>query len=264
MDADHISSHIERAAYRQRVEAFLACRDAASRLTHDSLENVISVQSLVRGASDVAAFADEAIGIVQSEYRPHLDCREGCSYCCQKPGVLVTIPEILRILDTVRATCDDDAMLELRQRANAYAGAIDGHDFNESTNASVPCPLLEDGRCTVYAVRPLVCRGYNSTRVDACRQASVDHSAGVPIFAMLKDVTDGATVGASQTLEAHGVNDALVDLGTALQIALSAGSDFPEAVASGSRVLSAAEHTTWVAEMWRLVSGAARRVGLEA
>lgn len=262
MDPDHISDRIERAAYRQRVEAFLASRNAASRLTRDSLRDGIRQQSLIRAASDVAAFADEAIAIVRSEYRPHLDCREGCSYCCRKPGVLASIPEVLRILETVRATWNDDAKLHLRERANAYAAQIDGHDFNESTNASVPCPLLEDGRCAVYAVRPLVCRGYNSTRVDACRRASVDHSVGVPIFAMLKDVTDGATVGAAQTLDAHGVNDALVDLGTSLQIALSAGDDFPDAVAGGSRALTAAEHTTWVAEMWRLVSAAARRVGL--
>jgi len=45
----------------------------------------------------------------------------------------------------------------------------------------------------------------------------------VPTFAILKDVSDGATVGAAQRLKAAGFNDSMVDLGAALNIALAAG-----------------------------------------
>jgi hypothetical protein len=35
--------------------------------------------------------------------------------------------------------------------------------------AHVPCALLVDGRCSVYSVRPLLCRGYLSTDREGCR-----------------------------------------------------------------------------------------------
>ena len=85
-----------------------------------------------------------------------------------------------------------------------YAAQMEGRRFEDPLNESVPCPLLVEGRCSVYEVRPLICRGYNSTNVDACRKAHDDADVLVPTFAMLKDVTDGATVGAGRRLKAAG------------------------------------------------------------
>ena len=53
----------------------------------------------------------------------------------------------------------------------------------ERGRAKIPCPLLVDNRCSAYGARPLECRGYNSTNVEACRQAFDNYDAwDVPIF----------------------------------------------------------------------------------
>jgi Fe-S-cluster containining protein len=256
-----LSAEAERAAYSQRLDVFVASRDAGRALTLAALRSGIRLEAMVSAAADAADYADEAQTIVDDEYRPHLDCQSGCSYCCRKPGVLVTVPEFLRILDHAGSTLGADGTRALADRAQRYASQLEGRCFDDPTNDSVPCPLLSEGMCTVYAVRPLVCRGYNSTNVDACRNACDDAAVPVPIFAMLKDVTDGATVGVAQSLQALGANGALIDLGTALHLALSADDRFAAAVAGGARLLAAAENSTFVEDLWAAVRETARQVG---
>lgn len=263
MPQHDLSAHAEREAYRQRLDAFLASRDASNTLTLDALRAGVRLETVVSAAAAVADFADEALAIVSDTYRPPLQCREGCSYCCRKPGVLTSVPDLLRLLSYVRATFDADSRCALQNRARRYAAQIHGRSFDASTNDSVPCPLLVEGRCSVYEVRPLVCRGYNSTDVDACRRAHEDARQLVPMFAMLKDVTDGAAVGAGQRLRAAGCSDAMVDLGSALQIALDAGDGFSTAILEDSTALAPAQNPTWVADLWARVRATAHEVGVE-
>ena len=257
-------SDVELVARRHRLDVFLSSRDAAHALTNDALDSGVACESLTAAATDVASYADEAIAIVRDEYRPALACREGCAFCCCKPGVLVTVPEFLRIVAHVRTTFPKDALIQLAEKAGRYVAQLDGRAFNEPTHASVPCPLLVDDRCSVYGIRPLVCRGYNSTDVDACRRAHADPSVLVPIFAIVKDVADGAAVGTCHALAEAGVRGrAVVDLGTALHVALSAGEDFLMSIAAGhADGLARAEDASWAPELWRRVRDTAERLGI--
>jgi Fe-S-cluster containining protein len=259
-----VSGEIERIAHRQRIDVFLASRDAGNTLTLDSLRAGIKLETVIGAAADAAHYADEAIAIVRDEYRPVLHCKEGCSYCCCKPGVLTTVPELLRILDHIQSTFGQDAVSALVDRAKRYALQLEGRSFDDTTDESVPCPLLVEGRCSVYEVRPLVCRGYNSTNVDACRKAHEDADELVPIFSIIKDVTDGATVGIAERLKAAGFNDSLVDLGSALNIAFAAGDGFSEAIIEGGQALTPAENSSWVTNLWDRVRETARQIGIVA
>jgi Fe-S-cluster containining protein len=261
MQVNDASSAIDRIALKQRLDVFLASRDVGTTLTRDSLKAGIRLEAVIGAAADVSQYADEAIAIVKDEYRPALHCKEGCTYCCCKPGVLTLVPEFLRILDHVQSTFSADAVSALAARARRYASQIEGHSFDDPTDESVPCPLLVDGRCSVYELRPLVCRGYNSTDVDACRRAHEDADELVPIFSVIKDVTDGATVGVAQQLKAAGFNDSLVDLGSALNVALAADDGFSAAIIEGGQALVPAENSSWVANLWARVRETARQVG---
>lgn len=259
---DAFAREVERRAHAQRLEVFLSCRDAGRALAAEALAHGVSTARLIELAGDAARYADAAIEIVNEEYRPRLDCKEGCSYCCCKPGVLISIPELLRILEHLTTTLDADGIAAVRERAVRYARQLNGRSFDEPTDESIPCPLLSDGRCSVYEVRPLTCRGYNSTSVDACRQAHESGNALVPIFSVIKDVTDATIVGAATTLQELGFNGALVDLGTALHIALEAGGACSDAIAGGADTLLAAENSSWVGELWTRVQETARQLDL--
>lgn len=256
----------EREAQRQRLEVFLTSRDAASGLTASQLPagdgSGDRVAAVIASAGAVADFADRAVAIVVDQYQPAVACREGCNYCCCKPGVLVTVPELLRLLDAIGQRFSEDEKSALVLRAGRYASQIAGSRFDDATNESVPCPLLVDGRCSVYDVRPLACRGYNSTSADACRAAHADATRLVPIFSVLKDVTDGAAVGVSQSLRRAGFNDAMVDLGSALDLALTAESTFMDEILAGSLEFAGAENATWAEELWAKVAMTARQLGV--
>jgi hypothetical protein len=177
--------------------------------------------------------------------------------------VLVSIPELVRIIEHVREQFDETAIAALRARSATYAAQVEGRDVNRATTESVPCPLLVGDLCSVYEARPLVCRGYNSTDADACSRAHDDPGVLVPTFAPVKDVTDGATVGMAQRLREAACGDAMVDLGTAVHMALNSDAHWAEAVVGGELDLSAAERPSWAADLWALVSDTARLVGVK-
>ena len=83
-----------------------------------------------------------------------------------------------------------------------------------------------------------------------------------PFLLCSKDVTDGATVGVAQSLQTLGANGALIDLGSALNLALSAGEGFSAAVVAGTPVLTPAENATFVENLWAGVCETARQVGV--
>jgi len=258
------SSHadVERQAYRERIEVFLAGREAGGTITADALRKGVSAASLAEAAAGLARFADEAQAVVREEYRPRLACGDRCWYCCCNPNVLVSIPELVRILDHIEAAFTPEALDALRVGARLYAGQVAGRRVEDPIDESVPCPLLVDGRCSVYEIRPLVCRGFNSTDVEACRRAHATAGALVPIFAMLRDVTDGATVGAGQQLAEAGLDSSVLDLGLALNAALCSERDFAAAVVRGEANLAAAENRTYITELWDHVRETARWAGV--
>ena len=256
------TNRVERLAYRQRLEVFLPSRDGGAALVSAALGGVVTLEAVVQAAADVAAYADEALQIVTEEYRPTLACRKACTYCCRKPGVLISVAELLRILDHVRQRFDEAQTAALRDRAHDYVVRVGDRNVNDGCVDSVPCPLLVDDLCSIYEVRPLVCRGYNSTDAEACRRAHANPELLVPMFAVLKDVTDGATVGMAQQLRDAGFTDTMVDLGTALHMALEAGGSADDAIVRGEQDLSRAERQAWVSDLWTLVSEMASRVGV--
>jgi Fe-S-cluster containining protein len=219
-------------------------------------------EAALRGAEDLAQYVDDAIAIVQEEYQPVLACSEGCSHCCCKPGVLVSVPELHRILDYVDRHYDEDERQALATRADNYMKALDGQSPHAATDVVVPCPLLTHERCAVYELRPLTCRGYNSTDATACLKARTNQDVLVPIVAVVKDVADGATVGAATSLRRTDLNAAMVDLGTALYLACGDASMRGERLLLLSGVLTVAEHSTWTDDLWDAVRHIAWQCGV--
>ena len=253
----------EQAAYRLRIQLFELSRSVGSAILAKDMEGVSSAETLISGTTRISVYADQMITTIKQRYRPALDCSEGCSYCCRKPGVLASVPELLRILEHVKATFDESETAALAERARGYAAQMEGRNTNAPVNESVPCPLLVNERCSVYEVRPLVCRGYNSTDVKACRTAHDNSSVLVPIFAPIKDITDGATVGLSQQLASRELNASMIDLGRALNIAFTSGDALEQSISASGSTLATAENKTWVARLLAQVHETARRVGIE-
>lgn len=98
-------------------------------------------------------------------------CRPGCSHCCTSLVILTSLEAAYlseRIPESVKerlVSCAQYAPA-LTMTTNEQASlCFSKTDFSEECAQEDvhPCPLLEDGRCACYDVRPLMCRMMFST-----------------------------------------------------------------------------------------------------
>ena len=239
----------EKEMLRARVEVFAPCREESKSLTLEALQRGITLTPLIDAATTAAAYGDDAIRIVRDEYHPEIACQKGCWYCCCIPQILTSIPELFRILAYVRETYSPEELNALRERARDYTAKVNGRSLEElASEPAFPCPLLVDGCCSVYEARPLTCRGYNSLDVDECRRDYESPTYSVPLFPLVKDAADGTLTGEVEALKDAGSNAGLVDLGSALNVALSYGPGFEGAVIAGEPLLQNLEDNKWATD----------------
>src|SRR3954468_21982616 len=105
-------------------------------------------------------------------------CRSGCTYCCMVP-VAASAPEVLAIAAYVRERFDEGRQAALARRVEANISATEGMDMSQRDRVRLDCPFLEAGKCTVYEVRPIACRGYSSYSVEDCREDYEHPGTGV-------------------------------------------------------------------------------------
>jgi hypothetical protein len=160
------------------------------------------------------AVADDGVraALKESPPRAPLACREGCAWCCHR-RVGAAAPEVLRIVAYLRETLSPEQWQSLLERVQSAA--------EHRRGAASPCPLLVENRCSAYPVRPLTCRGFNSSDALRCELA-LDSDSGVeaPVYwpqqRLAAFVLDGLRAG----LEESRLDAGLLELTAALRIAL--------------------------------------------
>ena len=124
-------------------------------------------------ASQAFSLADRLISYFESANQlPHpIACREGCSFCCFNQ-VEVTPLEALRLghyVDQNFSTEDQDALMARVTRSLRLKAGKSKQEIGRLRH-QFPCPLLLDGRCSIYPVRPLVCRAMHTFDAGACQE----------------------------------------------------------------------------------------------
>lgn len=92
---------------------------------------------------------------------PTPECTAGCAYCCSV-RVEATEPEIFRIAREIKT--------RPTKQINALLGRLQEHAATAATNGSrrTNCAFLEDNLCSIYEVRPAVCRKAHSLSAQHC------------------------------------------------------------------------------------------------
>ncbi len=85
---------------------------------------------------------DELCRRITTDYAERLACREGCDECCRH---ITLFPVEAVALASALGGLPPAEVSRIRERA---ASAVNAE----------PCPLLEEGRCLLYAARPVICR----------------------------------------------------------------------------------------------------------
>jgi hypothetical protein len=98
-------------------------------------------------------------------------CRPGCAHCCVV-NVAVLRPEAATIVAYLERKLSAAQLLALEQKIGELYAVIRWLDDEERIRWKQPCALLDEAEtCSVYPVRPLLCRGMTSIDPQACRQA---------------------------------------------------------------------------------------------
>jgi len=124
-------------------------------------------------------------------------CMKGCAYCCHVM-IECTVPEVVAIARHIRERFTEEEQGVVMQSIDAAVNATEGMSRDERFIFRTPCPLLKGNICSVYDVRPLLCRCWHSLDVGRCEQNHADpshnrvpanylaYNAGVEVMSGLK------------------------------------------------------------------------------
>jgi Fe-S-cluster containining protein len=166
----------------------------------------------------IAGFADQS----SRQLEPvdgkvaHIACKAGCNHCCHM-RVVATVPEVIGVAEFMASNFSAELFEATRRRVLDLETR--GLSDEQWGVGHYPCPLLVNGKCSVYAARPLECRGYNSTSVEACRAAARDYLHWeVPMDNSLMSAFKSAQAGLLQALTCVGHPPRLVEMTAALRV----------------------------------------------
>jgi Fe-S-cluster containining protein len=192
--------------------------------TRALLQNSRTPLQVIQIAEHAGTLAEQAIeqAIRQSPPRRPFTCREGCAWCCHKT-VGTSAPEVIRIAAFLRERLSTEQWEALRERIrqrDEQRRTLLHHD--PWAAARLPCALLVDNRCSVYPVRPLTCRGYNSSDAAACEQSVRSRGrVEVPLYAPQQRLTTFVLDGLCAGLTESGLKGERLELTAALRVSLT-------------------------------------------
>jgi hypothetical protein len=207
--------------------------------TKEILQNGRTPLEVIAVADQGNLIADEALRKAVTVQRPPaLACKEGCDWCCSL-DVGTTVPEVIRIAVYLRQNFSEEELGRLRERLARRAVHQRERQTSRRGEPPLPCALLVDHRCSVYPVRPLTCRGSNSTDPRMCKRFLTQPTTVLPTYAPQNRihvfVLDGMRAGVGEA----SLKGDLLELSAALRIALEQA-DAAERWLAGEPVFAAA------------------------
>jgi Fe-S-cluster containining protein len=213
-----------------RLEAFRGGLNARENQLFDTERRVASERMAARDPVQVLDAAASAMASSEELRRYHLEvlqptaqvaCHDGCHWCCHLK-VSVTAPEVFALV----AYLENSAPQAVRERVKARAAELaqDPRIFSSDAKAEahIPCAMLtEQGGCSVYAARPLTCRGYNALDSESCRRMLDDDQEFVASNEAWARECAAESLGFLAAIGDAGLPAELLELTSALHIALS-------------------------------------------
>lgn len=153
-----------------------------------------SLEQVLAGLAALQTTADLAFARVAEQFSQEVACGGGCDDCCYAVFDLTPV-ETLALALAYRAL-PRQARREAARRAEKAAAAFDKlaaqalalpltERIAAFSRARVRCPLLHEGRCLLYASRPLTCRLYGIPVATeggshSCRRSRFTEGASYP------------------------------------------------------------------------------------
>jgi Fe-S-cluster containining protein len=136
-------------------------------LSVEKSEEAIAAAAM-HAAKQINRFERHASKIFSLDTDAKPDCKMGCNWCCH---VRVTIkPHEAVLLHRAIESMPEEARARTKARLHTLATEIAEAPAEKLIRLTRLCPLNEEGKCTVYESRPLVCRTTHSFSVKVCEE----------------------------------------------------------------------------------------------
>jgi Fe-S-cluster containining protein len=178
-----------------------------SALTDPRAPRKRSMKSVHRG---VKAFYGRLTRHFEGKVSAHaipIACKAGCSSCCSLRVEIFDF-EAIAIAQHVESALDESTRARIVERLNSASEAAKGLLSSEHF---VPCAFLEDHKCTIYDMRPAMCRKYHSVSLQSC----LDRGEAKEIEG-LKNTTMASFQGFIEGVKQSGMTPTLHELNQAL------------------------------------------------
>lgn len=147
-------------------------------------------------------------------------CEAGCASCCHL-RVIVSIPEVIAIYSALKSSLSVDLLAGIGRELSRLTGDGQTGDNSWWLSTSNSCALLHkgDGICSIYELRPFVCRAYHSLDVKACKAGfEGKKEMDIPCFPMLKRWRELYSVALISGMEKMGLHSLPVEFASALNL----------------------------------------------
>jgi Fe-S-cluster containining protein len=157
-----------------------------------------------------------------AKVRAAVACRAGCAHCCSVP-VDVQAHEVFFAAEHLQKTFPPADLAGVIERTAVHRARHKGLGTDGRAQLKIPCPLLRDGCCSIYAGRPEACRAHHSDNATACATHATDprfplEKSYIPV---LRARMFAVMLGMDAALESAGYDDRSYDFGSALHEALT-------------------------------------------
>lgn len=145
-----------------------------------------------------------------------LACADGCAYCCHF-DVEARAFEVLEIARHVARTFSPMQLKQTIERAAKNAAERKATPEEERAALKQACPFLVNNSCSIYEVRPAVCRNYHATDGDNCKAYFDDPTGRLPNTYIddVFDVANGSSQGFRNAIESVGLDSHSYNLAAA-------------------------------------------------
>lgn len=189
----------------------------------EDIARSVSPEEFDHAAKTALTFFDQLNQEIIERQNVKLACCEGCGVCCSL-RVDVFAHEVFLIAHHIRSRFSSQEITSLMTRLAAHSEVVTPLTPFEHATRNVRCPLLIDGRCTIYAARPHSCRRHHSQDLATC-QFTFDHPLDLESPAAHdRDLFRALTEAMQQNIDVYfhlGFDTTIYELGTALNEALN-------------------------------------------
>lgn len=172
-------------------------------------KNVIFAINLVR---QLHGQIDSLVTEIKQKLGVRFDCKKGCNYCC-KLRIEAVPPEVFLIARQLRTlpSADFNKLIANLEEHSKVARGVRMENFN------LQCPLLKDNACSIYSIRPVMCRKCCSLNVAECMKPHMQPLESVELVAKASALIYGSI----KAYECAKLPNRSHELGQALLLALT-------------------------------------------